>query len=92
MGWDVEGALEGSVPCSRSIFVSWFEVISSCFSKPVPVHTREGRFLTISSGARSRCAARAVRTRWISRVMSVSDDGSNNIRAKVSTGLVPKKC
>ena len=70
------GGMEG-VPC-----------LSSCsFSNPVPVHTREGRLLTISSGARSRWAAFDARTRCINRVMSVSDDGSNRMMAKVTMGL-----
>ena len=61
VGQDVEElalASKDSTPRSKSTShcdveeVSW---LSRCFfSGPVPVHTREGRFLTMSSGARSR--------------------------------------
>lgn len=59
----------------------------SCFSQPVPVQTLQGRFLTTSSGARSRCAARAARIRWIKRVMKVRADGSKRMTTKVTMGL-----
>ena len=60
----------------------------SDFSNPTPVHTLEGRFLTMSSGARSRWAARAARMRCISKVKRVRDDGSKRMMANVRTGLV----
>jgi hypothetical protein len=60
---------------------------TAAFSNLVPLHTRHGRFLTMSSGARSRWAALEARTRCTKSVISVNSDGSNKIITKVKIGL-----
>lgn len=51
-----------------------------------PVQTLHGSLCTTSSGARSRCAARDARTRWISKVKNVRAEGSRRITTKVTIG------
>ena len=63
----------------------------SCFSQPLPVQTRQGRLWTISSGARSRWAARVARIRCIKRVTKVRAEGSIRIITNVIIGLPNKK-
>ena len=81
-----------TLPSSRSICEDSGEssVIGSppsCFSQPDPVQTSHGRFRTISSGARSRCAARAALIRCINRVMNVKAEGRRRIMTNVMIGL-----
>ena len=75
---DEEGSSEGSSEGGYT---------AACFSQPVPVQTPHGRRCTNSSGARSRWAARAARTRWINSVMKVSIDGRRRMIINVIMGL-----
>ena len=64
--------------------------VPSAFSHLVPFQTRHGRFLTISSGARSRCAARDARMRCTRSVMRVRTEGRRRITMNVTIGLQNK--
>lgn len=93
--WDVEGngVLRSDEPNSRSLSCgssverSPCVVDPSCFSHPVPFQTRHGRLFTIISGARSRCAARAMRMRWMRSVTNVRQEGSIKMTINVNIGL-----
>jgi hypothetical protein len=87
-------------PLSRSAGVGWWYSAGGdvhgpsvpgtapvCFSQPLPVQTRHGSERTMSSGARSRRAARTERKRCTASVMKVRIDGRRRIVRKVSAGL-----
>jgi len=76
-----------STPAERVSGTAFASSPPSCFSQCVPVHTCHGKLRTISSGARSRWAARAARIRWMRSVMNVSAEGRRRMTTNAMIGL-----